>query len=226
MQSANAQNSLSAKQRLRAQALAARRATTDRETRSAAILQALMLQSAYSNSMRILFYVHTRDEVQTVDAIRSAMQAGKSVYVPYCVQDQLGLFELRDFDDLAPGAFGVLEPKPNLRNEPSRKIDPTDISLVIVPGVAFDRHGGRLGYGKGFYDRLLSDVRGQAELIGLAFDCQLFEEIPMEPHDVAMDLVITESTVYNPSSHPCSGETNHGTNRKHDATARHPSTDI
>ena len=70
---------------------------------------------------------------------------------------------------------------------------PNELDLVMVPGTAFDLHGGRLGQGKGYYDRLLSNARPDAPLVALAFDCQIFEEIPVAAHDVFMDLVLTES---------------------------------
>jgi 5-formyltetrahydrofolate cyclo-ligase len=66
----------------------------------------------------------------------------------------------------------------------------------MVPGVAFDREGGRTGHGKGYYDKLLQHARPDAPLVALAFECQLFPEIPMQPHDIFMDAVVTEEAVY------------------------------
>jgi 5-formyltetrahydrofolate cyclo-ligase len=71
-----------------------------------------------------------------------------------------------------------------------------ELDLVVVPGVAFDRAGGRMGHGKGYYDKLLEHARPDTPLVALAFECQLFPEIPAEAHDVFMDKVVTEAAVY------------------------------
>ena len=71
-----------------------------------------------------------------------------------------------------------------------------EIDLIMVPGVAFDRRGARMGHGKGYYDKLLQHARPETPLIALAFECQLFPEIPTASHDIFMDMIITESAVY------------------------------
>jgi 5-formyltetrahydrofolate cyclo-ligase len=113
--------------------------------------------------------------------------------VPWCHGDHLRLFLLRDLAELDVGRFGILEPRAVLRERPDRNIDPCELDLLVIPGVAFDRRGGRIGHGRGYFDRLLIEVRESATLIGLAFDCQVFDHVPTEPHDVPMDLVVTES---------------------------------
>ena len=85
-----------------------------------------------------------------------------------------------------------MEPAAELRREAGRIVDPGEIGLVVVPGVAFDPQGGRLGYGRGFYDRLLSRVSEHTVLVGLAYECQVFSHIPMADHDVSMDWVVTQ----------------------------------
>jgi 5-formyltetrahydrofolate cyclo-ligase len=90
----------------------------------------------------------------------------------------------------------VPEPKFELRDLPDRQIDPALIDLIIIPGLAFDLHGGRLGYGKGYYDRFLHKTRAIAAKVAVCFECQLFPEIPVLPHDVRMDMVVTENTLY------------------------------
>jgi 5-formyltetrahydrofolate cyclo-ligase len=89
-----------------------------------------------------------------------------------------------------------LEPKAELREVASKRLQPQDLDLIMVPGVAFDRNGGRTGHGKGYYDKLLEHARLDAPLIALAFECQLFPEIPCESHDIYMDKVVTQSDVY------------------------------
>ena len=123
-------------------------------------------------------------------------EQGKRVVVPYCVGGQIQLFLLADVEELAAGGLGILEPKPALRGDPSRHVEPAGLDLVLVPGVAFDRRGGRLGRGKGYYDGLLAHIRPDTSLVALAFECQIVPEIPMLPHDVYMHKVITEKAIY------------------------------
>jgi 5-formyltetrahydrofolate cyclo-ligase len=99
-------------------------------------------------------------------------------------------------DELDVGMYKILEPKAELRSVSRKRLQPEDLDLVMVPGVAFDRQGGRTGHGKGYYDKLLEHARANAPLIALAFECQMFPEIPCGSHDIYMDKVVTELTVY------------------------------
>ena len=99
-------------------------------------------------------------------------------------------------NELAVGMYKILEPKAELCPPAEKQCRPEDPDLVMVPGVAFDRSGGRMGHGKGYYDKLLQHARPDTPLVALAFDCQLFPEIPVARHDVFMDKIITESAVY------------------------------
>ena len=92
--------------------------------------------------------------------------------------------------------YRILEPKSELRTVAAKRVDVSEIDLIIVPGVAFDRSGGRTGHGKGYYDKLLEHARPDAPLVALAFECQFFDEIPTEEHDIFMDRIITEAAVY------------------------------
>jgi 5-formyltetrahydrofolate cyclo-ligase len=99
-------------------------------------------------------------------------------------------------DELELGMYRILEPRAELRSVQEKKVLPQELDFVMVPGVAFDREGGRTGHGKGYYDKLLQHARPDAPLVALAFECQLFPEIPMQPHDIFMDAVVTEEAVY------------------------------
>ncbi|MEN6493316.1 MAG: 5-formyltetrahydrofolate cyclo-ligase [Thermoguttaceae bacterium] len=184
------------KQAIRQQAQANRREQVDKDAVSRMIWQRLASLPEYGRAGTVMGYVHMRDEVRTRSFLPEILKHGKRLVVPYCVGDELELFCLRDLDELALGTFGILEPKPELQAQADRRIDVGQIDLVMVPGVAFDRRGGRVGHGKGYYDRLLRRARPDTALVGLAFECQLFAEIPMQPHDVFMDKVITETAVY------------------------------
>jgi 5-formyltetrahydrofolate cyclo-ligase len=101
-------------------------------------------------------------------------------------------------DELVVGKWEILEPPRQRWGEPGKELDPGLLDLVIVPGVAFSRAGGRMGNGQGYYDRLLHRVRPDCTLIGLCYESQLFENLIVGPHDVFMDKVVTEAAIYEP----------------------------
>ena len=103
---------------------------------------------------------------------------------------RLKLSVLKSWDDLKPGSYGILEPKKDCL----KWVSPMDINLIIVPGVGFDKKGNRLGHGEGYYDRLLSKPFGTLS-IGLAFEIQIIEDIPIDTHDQPVDILITEKRV-------------------------------
>ncbi|MFP6677610.1 MAG: 5-formyltetrahydrofolate cyclo-ligase, partial [Pirellulaceae bacterium] len=124
------------------------------------------------------------------------LASGKRIVIPYCVDGLLELFLLEDMDELEVGMYRILEPRAELRGLPEKRVDVETLDLIMVPGVAFDRRGGRTGHGKGYYDKLLEHARLDTPLVALAFECQMFPEIPVQEHDVFMDRVVTESAVY------------------------------
>ena len=181
---------------IRQEARARRQRLEDRAALGRKIHKQLIAHESFQMAKRLLLYVHMSDEVQTRDAILVALKQGKEVFVPYCDGDDLRLFRLHDPDELEPGAFGILEPKPELRSHEHRHSPVDQMDLVVVPGVAFDYTGNRMGQGRGYYDRLLAPIAARPlgqrpHLVGLAFECQLFDFLPCEPHDIKMDHVIT-----------------------------------
>ena len=150
----------------------------------------------FGRAKTVMFYVDVRDEVRTRFDLANALQSGKRIVVPYCVEGALALFHLKDINELETGMYGVLEPRHELRSLSQRKVEIDELDLIMVPGVAFDPQGNRLGHGKGYFDKLLEHAQPNTALVGIAFNCQVFSEIPMETHDVAMDKVVTETTVY------------------------------
>lgn len=209
------------KQRLRQQAKLDRQQLTDRDRRSRSVLRRLMALPRFSTAQRVLWYVATADEVQTRAAIAqqlvplAATNAGASdntsgsgsagdeqggrrgrghrVAVPYCRGERLQSAWIESLDELARGRFGIWEPIAAVQQAADRHAAADQFDWMVIPGVAFDRRGGRLGYGGGFYDRLLAQVPSHTTLVGLAFDCQLYEAIPREPHDGLLDWVVSES---------------------------------
>lgn len=184
------------KNAIRTAAHAARKSQADKESVSAAITDRVMAMPEYQKALCVMWYVDVRDEVRTRHALPQTLTSNQKIVVPYCVDGELELFHLESMDELELGMYKILEPKASLRDVASKKATIEELDLVLVPGVAFDRQGGRTGHGKGYYDKLLENARPDTPLVALAFECQLFDEIPMQSHDIYMDAIVTESAIY------------------------------
>lgn len=184
------------KNAIRKQAHANRKAQENKDAVSSQITDRLHQMPQYANAGVVMYYVDVRDEVRTRHALPQALESGKKIVVPYCLDGELELFHLESMDELETGMYKILEPRADLRDVDAKKVDVKELDLIVVPGVAFDRNGGRTGHGKGYYDKLLEHAKASTPLISLAFDCQMFEEIPVAGHDIYMDYVVTESAAY------------------------------
>ncbi len=126
--------------------------------------------------------------------IAKRLSQGKAVALPRTIiaKRQLECFQISSLDDVVTGAYSIMEPDP----ERCPRVDPSELDIVIVPGSVFDRRGGRLGYGGGYYDRFLSKDAPQALRIALAFSFQVQDNnIPLQPHDELMDYIVTEKEI-------------------------------
>lgn len=128
-------------------------------------------------------------EPDTLEIVRLLKKSGKRVAVPVTDEKNttLSLSYIDGTDDLTRGAYGIYEPSV------IQTADICDMDAVLVPALAFDRSGGRMGFGKGYYDRLLAGK--DCIKVGLCYDFQLLDKIPTEPHDVAMDYIITDKNI-------------------------------
>ncbi|MFA5929302.1 MAG: phosphoribosylglycinamide formyltransferase [Candidatus Micrarchaeia archaeon] len=153
------------------------------------IMDRFLRLPCFNSAKCVLLYASKGGEVHTDGIIQSALSLGKKVALPVTVQEghALELYEIKSISELSEGAFGILEPARN----PERRVQPEEVELVVVPGVTFDRRGHRLGYGRGYYDSLLKRIKGCK--VGLAYDMQIVGHVPDEPHDVAVDMVVTQS---------------------------------
>lgn len=185
------------KQQIRKAAHENRRDQENKDSVSEKIVDRFMQLPEYAAAETVMFYVDVRDEVRTRHALPAALASGKRVVIPYCVDGELELFHLESMDELEVGMYKILEPRADLRDVAAKRLGPTDLNLIMVPGVAFDKSGGRTGHGKGYYDKLLEHATAQTPLVALAFECQMFPEIPCEDHDIYMDKVVTELDTYN-----------------------------
>ena len=163
-----------------------------RRSKDRAILDRLISMSEFKNARTVLVYAAFRSEVGTEHIIRKALAENRIVGLPRVerLTETLKLYSIEDWSDLAPGCWGILEPA----ERPDRTMDIKNIELVITPGAAFDEHCNRIGYGKGYYDKLLSGRKLELHpvVLGLAYEEQIVRSIPFDPHDMKMDLIITD----------------------------------
>ncbi len=184
------------KAEIRARGFQCRRDLPDKDRRSEAACSRFCDLPAYAAAKTVLVYLHIRSELRTACLVTRLRRDGKRIVIPFCVGSDLKLFRFSDPAELAVGAFGILEPLDSLRCLPEKLASPDELDLLAVPGVAFDRRGGRVGHGRGYFDRLLQHIRPAALALGLAFDCQLFDRVPMDSHDVPLAGIVTESATY------------------------------
>ncbi len=171
------------------------------EQKSRIIIDKIKDTEEYKNSKSIMVYMDFKNEVNTKAFINEALSEGKKIIIPYTDVEKVLIIpvEINSLDDLVLCKFGYLEPKKEALNNP---YDIEKIELIIVPGVAFDKRKNRIGFGKGYYDKFLRNRNALtkeitlAKAFALAYEFQVFEEIPAEEHDIKMDKIFTEENVY------------------------------
>lgn len=175
------------KARERERILKLRDALSEQEVEAASRRIADKFLEMYGDKDRFLLYLNFRNEVSTAYIRETLFKAGKEIFLPVV---EGGIFKTGRYTgeaELKSGAFGIKEPAG------AEKV--SFIDVIAVPGVAFDKNGNRIGFGRGYYDRFLSDNRyGQAA--GLAYDFQVTEDITPDQHDVPLDVLITDTFIY------------------------------
>lgn len=173
------------KQALRAQIREKKRAMTEEEivSRSMALTEKFLSTDAYRQAKTIYGYLSYNQEVQTGPLLAQALKDGKAVAVPKVCGEEMRFILMTDLDAVAKGYAGIPEP---IADGPIAQ-DPT--ALVLMPGLAFDRQGRRLGYGGGFYDKFLAAEPNHPK-IALCYDFQLLPALETDSHDIPVDLVI------------------------------------
>ena len=163
---------------------------------SEAVCKTLLTLPEITRCNTFFIYVSFRSEVSTFNLIQTLITRGKTVTVPITriKEQRLDAIKITDIaTDLEPGYCNIPEPPETLCA--TNIVDPQEIDAILLPGSVFDKRGGRFGYGGGYYDRFVSGIPG-AIRIGLAFELQVIDEIPLQPHDELLDFVVTESKVY------------------------------
>ncbi len=174
-------------------------AVAQRQQRSQALCARLLALDQWHAARVILATVAMGSEPVTDVLLHAALEQGKTLVLPRVqrAEKTLGLYAVQNLsEDLLPGVWGILEPDP----QRCPQIPLSQVELIVVPGVAFDRTGARLGYGAGYYDRLLACQECTAFTVAMAFEEQLLPQIPMEDHDQRVQLLLTDN-VQNAGTH-------------------------
>jgi 5-formyltetrahydrofolate cyclo-ligase len=156
--------------------------------------QSLFALPEYERAGTVMYFLNFGKEVATLELVPQSLAQGKRVVAPKTVhaQRRMILSEIIDVrEDLAPGLWNIPEPK----EEKLRPVEAGEIDFVVVPGVAFDVRGNRLGYGGGYYDRFFAGLRAGVPLVALTFEVQMLDRVPVEPWDRRVDIIITEERV-------------------------------
>ncbi|MBU2476991.1 5-formyltetrahydrofolate cyclo-ligase, partial [Candidatus Micrarchaeota archaeon] len=139
----------------------------------------------------IMIYISFKSEARTREIILELLEKKKKVIVPVInfKKNEISLSELKDYQkELVSSKLGLFQPA----KEFFRPFNPKELDLIVVPGIAFDEKGNRLGFGKGYYDKFLSKIQKKIPVIALAFEEQIGEKIVSEKHDIKMHKIITE----------------------------------
>lgn len=183
----------SAKKKVRATARLRRSALPDalRPVLAAMAAARLADYAPFEQAGVVMAFASFSHEIDTTPLLRRVLGAGKRLVLPVTVrsQPQLELRLVRDLDALVPGRWDIPEPGPGCP-----LVLPSDLELVVVPGLAFDERGHRIGYGGGYYDRLLRSIRrGWAPACGLGYEVQVFRQVPAGPDDERLDALVTDA---------------------------------
>lgn len=185
------------KAEIRKRILEVRKGLTDEEaaTKSEAIVQKVIKTPEYKEADNILLYADYYREVMTRGIFEDALLHRKRIYFPKVdkMTNTMEFYQIISLRQLERGYMDILEPREDIKMR--YKFQPKEDTLAVLPGVAFDTSGYRLGYGKGFYDKFLANRR-QISTMALAFACQIIDEIPRDAHDIKMDKIVTEEIIY------------------------------
>ena len=164
---------------------------SDKASKDKAIFDRLMSLDYFRDASTVLCYVSLKEEAATDAIINSALELGKTVAVPYCINKfgEMDFYIINSLSDLKTGTFNVREPDINK----NKRLEDFEKSIIIVPGVAFSHSGQRLGYGGGYYDRFLSAY--EYTKVGLCYDVQLCDAFVSEAYDKPVDIIVTETQV-------------------------------
>lgn len=158
---------------------------------SSALRNQFLTLKEYHESSQIILYAAFNQEVNTIPLIHQALLDGKKVALPRVMDAHIDFYYIKSLSDLTESDFGIPEPEPVNRLE----LESSSSNLILVPGLAFDKQGNRIGYGKSYYDRYFAAHKESFLKVCFAYEFQIYNQIPFEIHDVKMDILITENTI-------------------------------
>lgn len=169
--------------------------TEDRIQKSRKIWENFKNDLIYQKAQAVLVYMDYRSEVMTTGLVEELLKdSAKRVFAPKVEGMHINFYEIKSLEELESGYQGIREPKESPERKFSREMANKMRTVILIPGAVFDRQRGRMGYGKGFYDRFLSSYQGIYG-VALAFSCQIAKMVPMENHDKRPDMVVTENEI-------------------------------
>lgn len=181
------------KKELRIAVKADRKAIKDKVEKDRLIIEKLKSLSCYREAKKVLCYLSLDAEIKTDEIIDYSLKTGKRVAVPFCVDKEgnMEFYLINSIDDTKTGSFNIREPN----TEKCLRLDDFSNSIIIVPGLCFDKNGNRLGYGKGYYDRFLKKY--SLISVGLCYNSLVKNEIPVNEYDEKVDYIVTEDLIIN-----------------------------
>jgi 5-formyltetrahydrofolate cyclo-ligase len=161
------------------------------EKKSALIGEKLLALPEFQKAEKLMLYFSIKNEVGTRPLIKECLKQGKQVFLPKTEfeKKKIILTQISSIEEVKKTRQGLFEPIG------AKTAKASELDLIVVPGVAFDREGNRIGMGRGFYDELLRKTSTKVKLVGLCFEENLAEEVPTESHDVKMNLIVTDKQV-------------------------------
>lgn len=165
---------------------------SEKEIMDTKIFNELINTELYKKASNIFIYISFSNEINTINIIEKAFEDRKNIFIPKVYKDEKSMkaIKLNSFDELKKNSMGILEPI-----DDSDYIEKENIDLIVVPGVVFDNECNRIGYGGGYYDRYLNEIKSKENKIALAYDLQVVDKIECEAHDIKVDYIITNTRI-------------------------------
>lgn len=164
----------------------------DKREKDDSIFEKVISSPEYKRSKGVLLFASFRSEINTDKIILHSLEIGKVTVLPVVDREEkrLRLYRIEGMEDLKPGYIGIPEPRSRTGEMSLR-----DMDFILVPGLAFDIKCARIGYGGGYYDKLLGSISDRPFLLAPAYEEQIVDDIPVEEHDIRMDMVLTEKRI-------------------------------
>jgi 5-formyltetrahydrofolate cyclo-ligase len=160
-----------------------------RKTKDGKIQKRLFGVEEFKAAKTLFFFASFRSEVDTFGMIRNTLAGGRRVVLPRVEGKNLKLYEIKGLDELVSGCMNI--PEPSVLTD-DRKVTINDVDVVVIPGAAFDERGNRIGYGGGFYDKLLAELRKPIPIIAPTYEEQVIESVPTDAHDKKVSIIVTD----------------------------------